>query len=281
MKVYFALLVALKLAHGQRIRGGIAQRSVAAATDVPIPAQTFFVPFPEDDLMRDTFKIINSVAGGLVQSMISIVISTPNTVVWYDHWEDGFEDDVTKPIRSSTQIWGDGDPSNGCAPGISPCTSSTDILTAGQAIVIQNGVTADSAKRGQEKKFDGGDRIVSSFPVAVTRGAYPDSPGSYMAGAVEVLDTKSWGTHYVVPAGVDTYSATNAFEYSEVYVMAGEDETTVTFANGNTKILNMGESIGIIEAQGFSVKEGDTIVSDKPIQIDLVTGDKNSYYELR
>lgn len=311
MRFSLAILTSLTLTKGQTIRGNnaganqegngvrtllapsferkalgepmeLSGRSLSAASQADAtPAQTFFVPFPEDELMADTFKVINSNAGGNVQSMLSVVISTPGTVVWYDHWEDGFEDDVTKPTKSSTQIWGDMDPTNGCAPGVNPCTKESDVLNAGQAIIVQNGVSPDSNVRGQDKKFDGSDRIMASFPIAVTRAAYPDQPGSYMAGAVEVLEMKDWGKDYIVPAGVNTYSATNAFEYTEVYAMAGEDNTTITFANGKTVTLNMGESVGVKEAQGADVKEGDKITADKPIQIDLVTGDKNSWYELR
>ena len=34
--------------------------------------------------------------------------------ITYDHWEDGYEADITFPMQATTQIWGDGDLTNGC-----------------------------------------------------------------------------------------------------------------------------------------------------------------------
>ena len=48
---------------------------------------------------------------------MAITISNDQTWIWYDHWEDGFELDVTSLTRRpSTQVWGDGNATNGCAP---------------------------------------------------------------------------------------------------------------------------------------------------------------------
>lgn len=110
--------------------------------------------------------------------------------VWFDHHEDGFEVDVTNPTKSSTQIWGDGDASNGCAPGTSSCTDANDILTAGQSILLKSIITVEdysgNAKQETQIKVDGGDYVAASFPIAITKAEYPNSPGSLLAGGVEV-----------------------------------------------------------------------------------------------
>ncbi len=177
-----------------------------------VPSQTFYVPLPEEDLFQETFKQING--GGAeapVTSLISFAISTTGTVIWYDHWEDGYEEDVTGQIMSTTtHVWGDGDASNGCAPNVGSCTDAVDKFDAGDSVVIENVVELDPGRNKLNIRFDGGDRIQASFPIAVTRGAYPKNPGSLMAGAVEVFDTNVWGTSFEAPMGRDTQFPTNA-----------------------------------------------------------------------
>jgi uncharacterized repeat protein (TIGR01451 family) len=247
----------------------------------PYPIQTYFVPLPEVDLFQKTFESINAAkADPPVISLISFAISTADTVIWYDHWEDGYEKDVTKPVQSTTQVWGDGDSSNGCHPNVSSCTDSNDKFFAGDSVVIQNtvqiGTNSKPLRDPNQVFFDGGDRIQSSFPIAVTRAAYPESPGSLMAGGVEVLDTSLWGKSFQAPVGGTTTFETDGFQYSALYVMAGEDNTKVYIKGSSSPTtLDMGESIHVL------VNQGDTVTSDKYVQVDFLTGDIDSDYELR
>jgi hypothetical protein len=114
--------------------------------------------------------------------MLSVTISTDKTVVWVDHWEDGFDMDVTTNRAKTTEVWGDGDASNGCAPHIKTCTNLNDILNAGTSVVVTNEVDIPRDPKKQVR-YDGGDRIQASFPVAITRASYAKNPGSVMAGA--------------------------------------------------------------------------------------------------
>jgi len=113
--------------------------------------------------------------------------------------------------------------------------------------------------------------------VALTRGAYPEGPGSLMAGAVEVMDTEHWGNEFIAPMGEDKgrQIAQSAFEYVAFYYMAAYDNTTVTLPSGETILLHSGE------ANMINVNRGDRLISDKIIQVDFIAGDKESYYELR
>jgi uncharacterized repeat protein (TIGR01451 family) len=247
----------------------------------PYPIQTFYIPLPEEDLFKLTFEKINAAeADPPVTSLISFAISTTGTVIWYDQWEDGYEDDVVNPGKSTTQVWGDGDISNGCAPNVACNNDSDDVFVAGDSVVIQNKVElnldANPSRNPDQIRYDGGDRIQASFPIAVTRGAYPDSPGSLMAGGVEVLDTSMWGKSFKAPVGENVDFETDAFEYTGLYVMAGEDDTKIYIkGSSNPVTLDQGESTHV------NVNQGDTITSDKNVQVDLVTGDVGSKYELR
>jgi uncharacterized repeat protein (TIGR01451 family) len=237
--------------------------------------QTYFVPLPEADIFSSTFKVINTGARAPIMSITAIAISIDDSIVWYDHWEDGYDaDTVTR--RASTRVWGDGNASNGCAPGVSPCNNSNDRLKAGQSIILENWV--DLPRNKNVIRFDAGDRIQSSYPIAVTRAEYPKTPGSLLAGAVEVLPIEKWGRDFIVPAGQDIrenkYS--QAFEYTGVYVMAGSDDTIITLPDGSTTFLDRGESHQMrIPVKGARIK------ADKDVQVHLLAGDVASTYEMR
>lgn len=202
------------------------QRHREMAVEVgALPMQTFFMPLPEDDMFYHMFRIIesdSSITKAPVESMFSVSCSINNTVIWYDHWEDGYESDILSPNSTTTEVWGDEDASNGCAPNVSPCTDAKDVLMAGDSVVVQNKV--EVPRDPTLIKYDGGDKLQASFPVALTRGAYPEGPGSMLAGAVEVVDTDEWGTSFVAPMGEDVGRrvAQSAFEYVAFFFMAGK-----------------------------------------------------------
>jgi hypothetical protein len=168
--------------HASLLFGSALMTSVFAQT-LPDPVQTYFVPLPEDDLF-DYFKLLRPVQLDVVapvSSVVSIAIAANNTIVYYDHWEDGYEKDVTKADKDTTEVWGDGDISNGAPPGVT--TNAEDVLLGGTAIVLENDVAIPRVTTNI--LFDGRDRIQASLPIAVTRFAFPTEPGSLMAGAVE------------------------------------------------------------------------------------------------
>ena len=252
---------------------------------LPNPIQTYFVPVREDDLVIDgqadgSFETVNSAAdNSAIRSLISISIAADGTVVYYDHWEDGYELDITNPQQSTTEIWGDGDPSNGEAPG----TNGTDIFQGGESFVLSSTVPVD--RDSDEILFDGSDLVSASFPIAVTRAAFPTDPGSVLAGATEALDTGSQGDHFVIPVGVDTNSSTDAFEMTDVHIMASSANTPI-YVNG-VEVAIIADAGDTFVAKG--VGQGDVITtydpedadSGKGVQVTLVTGDENSVYEMR
>ena len=167
-------------------------------------------------VFHSIFKKINKdYAFPPVNTELSIAVSTDETVIWWDHWEDGYEGDVTAAKQKSTEIWGDHNATNGCAPTIKKedCTDAIDELNAGDVIVIQNQV--ELPRDASVVKYDGGDWLQASRPVALTRAAYPRGgkgkvrgrtktlAGSLMAGAVEVIERAKWGTNFLAPVGQD------------------------------------------------------------------------------
>jgi hypothetical protein len=208
-----------------------------------------------------------------VESTIALAFSTDGTIVWYDHWEDGFELDVTNATQRTTEIWGDGNAANGCAPKVNPCTNEFDLIKAGQSLVINSTVPIPRVK--SNIFYDGGDRMQVSFPITVTRGAYPTVPGSLMAGSTDIIEVENWGKSFEAPTGENLGLAFPMFEYAGLFFMAANDNTTVTLPNKTKVVLNRGDSESVL------VNQGDTITASDIIQVHLITGDRMSFYEMR
>jgi len=254
------------------------ETAVEAVQVGALPMQTFFLPLPEASLFNDMFRVIQSdptITKAPVESMMSVSISVDKTVIWYDHWEDGFEADVLVPNSTTTEVWGDGNALNGCAPNNLQCTDQSDFLKAGDSIVVQNKV--EVPRDPTLIRYDGGDKLQASYPIAVTRGAFPKSPGSELAGGVEVMDIDEWGRNFEAPMGEDVGKlvAESAFEFVAMFFMAAYDNTTVTLPNGSRVTLSAGEGSMVRVNRGAKLK------SDQIIQVDYIAGDVDSSYELR
>jgi hypothetical protein len=251
--------------------------------------QTYYIPWPEQSMFNDFFIPINrNATKGQVTSIISLSISTDNTIIWYDHWEDGYDSDMTNvtTAKVTTEIWGDGNKTNGCQPTTIPCTDAADKLMAGTSFVIQSNITVTPIRNTNDRKYDGGDKLGANFPIAITRGGYPTQPGSLLAGAMEVMDTSFWGKDFIAPVGNNTIVGNNTFKassfgFSAFLVMAREANTTVQLrgpATGNvlhTWILNEGQS------RLITTRISQPLTTDKPVQVAMITGDIDSLYESR
>ncbi|MEZ4683097.1 MAG: hypothetical protein R2932_53695 [Caldilineaceae bacterium] len=250
----------------------------------PPPVQHFYVPLPEDQIFHALQKIYpgNTVCPAFgenpvnpINTYISISALSDNTIIYYDHWEDGFEIDVTRPQQATTQIWGDGNPANGIPPGI-----PSDIIMADTVIVLDNAV--DTNTLATVIDFDGGDRVSASNMIAMTRAAWATGSSTLLAGAIEVYDTNSWGTTYEAPVG-ENVDYNQLFEYSSISVMAAQDDTTL-FVDFDGDGIEDGFTV-IDQGRAYHVdggiNAGSKIRATGPVQVSLVTGDICSNYESR
>ncbi len=242
-------------------------------------SHVYFIPFPEEELHR-FFRLFTesnngSISNG-INSTISIVVAEDSTVIRFDHWEDGFENSLLNPVQNTTQIWGDGNPANGKAPGY-----NSDIFHAGDAIQLDNVVTLP--RNSSSLKFDGRDLIVSSRPLTATRVAWPQSPGPELSVAIQMTEQTGWGTVYEVPVGENTPASSGMFGNTGVFTMACQNGTTIQIdKNGDgsidtTRILNKGQSFSL----SGGIFAGAKIFADHPVQVTVCAGDLSSEYETR
>ncbi len=259
----------------------------AAFAANPPPVQHYYVPLPEDQIYHalkaiypsnQTCPTAANVANP-INTYISISVISEGTIIYYDHWEDGFEIDVANPQQSTTQIWGDGNPANGAPPQL-----TSDLLGAGTVIVLDN--TVDISTLRDVIDFDGGDRVSASNAIAMTRAGWATGSSTLLAGAVEVYDTNSWGATFETPVG-ENLAYNQLFEYNSLLVMAATDNTTVTVDfNGDSildgfTVLNQGESYQINSGVNGTINIGTKLAASAPVQVYMITGDVCDTYESR
>lgn len=257
---------------------------VQAAPDPPV--QVYYLPAPEDQVFEALRTIypgnvacpeagIEPEVNEPITSFVSVSVIAPGTLIYYDHWEDGYEADLSAPLQATTEIWGDGDPSNGSAPGV-----ANDLFSANTVVVLRADVTL--ATRQTVFDYDGGDRLGTTRTVALTRAVWAAGSGTLHAGALEIYPVSEWGTSYRAPVGIDTL-APDLFEYTSLAIMASAGGTQITVDLDGDGTPDVTETL----AQGESyltpgtVAEGAVVNASAPVQVAMITGDICADYESR
>ena len=232
--------------------------------------QEFYLPMPEAQINQANNAIISGTSTS-INSIFSIVVTGTGTVIYYDQWEDGYEVNLASPTQSTTQIWGDGNTNNGVAPGY-----PTDILPVGAVITLTNAVP--QPRNPATILWDARDRVAANKALVISRAAWPTSPGPVFGGAAGVLSTIDYGTNYISPVGQNITN--NLFKYVGMFIMAAQNNTTVTIDPNGTGVgttsivLNQGESYLV----NGGVMVGGRVTATKAIQADLIIGHVGASY---
>lgn|GEM_PF-2765195 len=246
---------------------------------------------PADFGAQDTITELTAIT--IADTELDAAGNPTSAIILYDHIEDGFVSSISRQ-QITTEVWGDGDPTNGFPPG-----QPDDLLFPGEVIVLTTvsdpGVALqDDGAGGTEPavlgaeivgfdstqqydlNYDAGDRVTSATGLIVTRVGWNDGSSTLLAGAVEVVDTTAWGSRYELPIGEDL--GTDAFEYVSASIMARNDGTVVTLPDGSTVTLDAGESYFI--NGGLNV--GDVITSSGgSVSVNVVSGETCTGFEGR
>jgi hypothetical protein len=235
----------------------------AVAQTVPTGFQEYHVLGHEQHVWDMMSNLANAEGAPLpvpqgMNSVISATATANNQVIYYDHWEDGFEADIRNPVQTSTLVVGDADLTNGQICQFNPLIPcGTDFLLTGDFVNFNSdqglvaGVggcaaapndlfcsvpltprPAPGANCSSGCRFDGGDLLFTSGgPLSVVHTQDPLSP--FIGGATEMLSRQAVenATSYTVPVGVDTYAGNNTvtepFKYVDVNILAFEDNTQI------------------------------------------------------
>ncbi len=225
----------------------------------PSPVETYYVPVTEQQALA-SMDAINSAAVEPVNTYLSIAIGTDGTMIYYDHWENGYVDDIANPTLGElfsdpgqldgVQIWGNGNCEDGFPPNKDGSTAlscnagnaaTVDSLSAGNVIVLSSAKNASELSNDLTTlQFDGRDKFAATEQIAVARAYWGcgdcssgSGPGTCLAGAVVVFPTVDWGSLYRAPVGInENYSS--QFEYTAFVIQAAEDDTVVTVTGAST-----------------------------------------------
>jgi len=246
----------------------------------PPTAITGYVPYPANDLVT-AFEAINTDSGTTLEFTVGITNSADGAVIYYDHWEDGYEADIANPVQGTTETWGDGNAGNGDAS--THCsTCPGDVLTAGDVFVLRNDV--DTPRNPAQIRWDGRDKVGSTRGLTLTAAGWTTDVGSLLATAVSAFDTTRYGKSYVVPVGQDTpfpANTTPPFEYTSAHIIAAQASTQVQVDVDNDGSFDQTQTIGAGESMFVNggLLEGARIVANRPIQVHLLAGDVGADYE--
>lgn len=269
----------------------------------PVGYQEYFVLGYEEHIWRAFVGIYDdpgppapplNLNDGYICSTVSLVATADFQVVYYDHWEDGYESDLLNAVQPTTMVYGDGNPNNG-GTGNDILRAGDDInLTSDQGIGGPNAVNASvpvsPLRNANYRRYDGGDRVMTSGgPVNLTHAMWVLN-NTWIGGAWEVPSRQTYNGTFVyrIPIGQDLYDlggGTNGTfgDFRNVYLelLAFEDNTTVSIDNGSTVVnltLDRGQtysSLGYINSMvmhGITINAGTIVRSNKPAQVGLITG---------
>ena len=204
----------------------------------------YFVPFDDRDLWNlfegkaschfaDAVDVVHACLPLL--SNIFVTAGADGTRLYYDHWEDGYDD---------WQDWDNGSP-------VISSTTITDTLDAGATRMFRQRILVTEIGQGPPYYYDGRDRITilgedaNVVRLANVGGIYRDgrdpscrpqggggapNSDSWLAAAWEVLEVADWGTAYNAIVGEDLdYSGgvPDDHDYAGLSIMAAQNGTEV------------------------------------------------------
>ena len=253
------------------------------AADIPTGYQEYYVLGNEEHTWRaflDIYDGSDDDIPGNICSTVSLVATANHQVVYYDHWEDGYEADPLHPVQTTTEIYT-------LTVGATLLLSSTEITGP----TINRYITVTLGRDPAYIRYDSGDRIITSGgPVALAHAIWPFGR-PWVGGAWEIYSRQAYAGMYSynVPIGEDLYTMGGGDDgifgdFRDVYasLSAYENNTTISIDNGTgTKVnltLDRGQaysSMGYINsssAPSITINAGTTIHTNKPLQVGLITG---------
>jgi uncharacterized repeat protein (TIGR01451 family)/fimbrial isopeptide formation D2 family protein len=238
-------------------------------------------------------------------TLINVVAWSPNTTIYYDHWENGYNFDPDNPDATADEKY--------------------VLANAGDSKILES-FNIPVNPRGTATYYDGRDRIyVAGGVVTITRASWIDvdinnsgvldptncSIGTVFSLAWEVYPVKPQMTTYILPFGDDLAVAPrNYLDFRRVFalVQATKDNTVVTFdfnkdgvfgdtvcvSHNNpctqtaTQVtLNAGEVFLVDRYAPYpttgtvSLPTGTVIQGTETLQVNYIVGDQNETYEAR
>ena len=194
----------------------------------PAGYSEYYIP-GDESILGQVWADIGA-AGAIAQTaarhtIISVVAWSPNTTIYYDHWEHCKGIIVGQPGCANGYNFDPNDPDN-------TADEKYVLANAGDSKIFESS-NIPVNPRGTATYYDGRDHIyVAGGTVTVTRTTWAENPGTVFASAWEVYPVKPQMLKYILPFGDDLYGAPrNYHPFRRVFalIQATENNTVVTF----------------------------------------------------
>jgi len=232
----------------------------------------YYLPFSENEARIALDSSTNQAfPSNNIRTVVSMKMPYPGMVIVWDHWEDGYEANALNPTQTTTQIWGDGNPYNGIAPGY-----SSDIIPAGGSIVLDNTMPTNP-RVAANIFYDGKDKITASGQITVTQVSGEPSIMPVQCMKTNVSSTSDYGTLFTIPAGQNFPS--QDFRYTSLFIRAAQNNTTINIDKDNNGTLETTATINegqVLHING-GVLSGATVTATAPIGVELHFGGNDGY----
>lgn len=260
----------------------------------PAGYSEYFIP-GDENIMGQVWADIGA-AGGVAltaprHTIISVVAWSPNTTIYYDHWENGYNFDPNNPDTTYDEKY--------------------VLANAGDSKLFESS-NIPVNPRGVATYYDGRDRIyVAGGVVTVTRTSWEETDGTVFSLAWEVYPVKPQMIKYIMPFGDDLASAPrNYIDFLRVFalIQATKNNAIVTFdvnkdgvfgdticishnnpctTTATQVTLNEGEVFLLDRFAPFpttgtvSLQTGTVIQGSDTLQVNYIVGDQTATYEAR
>ena len=273
-----------------------------AGSDLFAAASGYSVYYvPGDELtMNRIFDDISAgdVANNDMHVVVGVTSWAGNTVLCYDHWEDGYDYDPQNPASTCDEQV------TLSAAGAAHTFESSNVSLPRPAVDTGNQCVAGSPGANERNcDYDGADRIFSTGGnITVNRASWVESVGVFQSVAWEVYPLTPQLTSYVLPFGEDLAGTMPDFNRVYATVQAFEDGTVLRVdfdADGTADTLYdrdgttpLGTQITLSRGETFLIDRtsrgnqptldtGARIEANNPVQVQYVIGDQDSTYEIR
>ncbi len=244
----------------------------------------YFIPGDEDIMSIVLDDIGYTDESGPTHSVISFTAWSDNTVVYYDHWEDGYDFDPADPSTADETFY---------------------LVNRGDYRSLESSYIP-VRPRGTSIYYDGKDRIYAAGGIlTVSRASWVEDIGTVESVAWEVYPVRPQLTTYIMPFGEDLADPAGAdlqdFERVYALIQATENNTVIQVDLDHDGIydnldwnrdgvndgvdsytLNMGEVFLLDDVSAQTTLSSGTIIhGSETLQVQYVIGDQGSNYEIR
>jgi uncharacterized repeat protein (TIGR01451 family) len=200
--------------------------------------------------------------------VIGLTAYVDNTVVYYDHWENGYgfdKDTFTGADESYSADQGDVMSFISYNVPVTRLAAPNEPIGACGASSINPAGTTTNC-------YDGGDHIYVTGGVAATLTVWPESVGTAYSLSWGLYPTKPYQTTYTIPVGENL---TGYLDFSNTYVIVQSttEGNLVTIDDPKTPGLEVSETLGEGEVtELYHIDSGTLVSAAKPVQTLYIAG---------